>query len=45
MKIIIEISPELYEYAMNDTYTSIDELDAIIAIKNGTVVEEGEEHR
>lgn len=36
MKLIIEIPEDLYENARGDTYTSLDELDAIRAIQDGT---------
>lgn len=35
MQIVIDISEELYESAIKDTYTGIDERDAIDAIKHG----------
>ena len=36
MKIIIDIDEDLYECAIKDTYTGLDEVDAINAIKSGT---------
>lgn len=38
MKLVIKISEDLYENAIKDTYTGIDELDAIVAIKQGTAL-------
>lgn len=35
MKLIIDIPKDLYESACKSTYTSLDELDAIYAIKEG----------
>ena len=40
MKLVIEISKELYEYAKNKSYTGIDELDAMDAIAKGKPLEE-----
>lgn len=40
MKLVIDISEELYECAKNETYTSLDERDAIVAIRNGIPKEE-----
>lgn len=39
MKILIEIPEELYESAKNESYTSIDEYDAIKAIANGRLID------
>lgn len=36
MRIVIDIDEELYEHAINDTYYTSDEADAINAIKSGT---------
>jgi len=36
MKVIIEIDEDLYEDAKNDSTTSLEELDAVHAIKHGT---------
>ena len=38
MKLVIEISEDLYENAIKETYTGVDELDAIVAIKQGTAL-------